>query len=313
MALESETEAFLNSIRALPSVDPDSIPLAEFRAGIERFKPLDFEFVELASVTDLAVGNGRPVPVRIYQPTTGSLLPVLVWAHGGSWVRGDLESHDGTLRSIAHVANCAVVSVDYRRSPEAVFPTPLEDVYASVAWVARHCEDYGWDPARIAIGGDSSGATLAAGVALLARDREDFELALQVLLVPVLDLALEAESWASLGGGEYILSRGQLQWAVSKYAPGLDVHTAPLSPLRASSFAGLPPALVVVGEYDPCRDDGVLYASRLRDAGIEVVLADYAGMIHHALLAPKAITLAVRVLHETATSIDELLSSEADA
>lgn len=313
MALDAETESFLNSMRALPSVDPDSIPLEQFRAGIERFKPLDFDFVDLASVRDLPAGQGRPVPVRIYQPTVGSVLPVLVWAHGGSWVRGDLDSHDGTMRTIAKVANCAVVSVDYRRSPEVTYPTPLEDVYDSVAWVARNCEEYGWDPTRIAVGGDSSGGTLAAGVAQLARERSQFALALQVLLVPVLDLALETESWKALGSGEYVLSRGQLQWAASKYAPGHDVRTAPLSPLRASTFEGLPQALIVIGEFDPCRDDGISYGRKLRDAGVDVLLEDSAGMIHHALLAPQAISLAVNVLNQTARTIHNLLSSDSDA
>src|SRR5947209_6917514 len=185
--LDDETARFIQEMSSSPPVDPDSIPMETFRAGMKRFEAVDFDYVDLASVLTLEPNDERPVRMRVYQPTDADALPVLVWAHGGSWVRGSLDSHDRMLRLIAHIANAAVVSVDYRLAPEHRYPAPLTDVHRSLQWVAINGDRHGWDTTRLAIGGDSSGASLAAGAAWLHRGSAPALSAL-ILLVPVLDL-----------------------------------------------------------------------------------------------------------------------------
>lgn len=306
--LDDETAEFLREMTASPPVDPDSIPIETFRAGMRRFEAVDFENVDLASVQTLPPVEGRPVPMRVYRPTDGHALPALVWAHGGSWVRGSLDSHDRMLRLVARIAGVTVISVDYRLAPEHRYPAPLMDVHRSLQWIATNGNRNGWDTTRLAIGGDSSGASLAAGAALLHRDMAP-PLSALILLVPVLDLSLSSASWDRIGDGRYLLSRGQLEWAVNKYAPDQPADTAPLSPLYADSLVGLPKTLVVVGENDPCRDDGLRFAERLRKEEIPVTVEDYPGLIHHAMLAPKAISLGHRVVEETAQHIGALLKA----
>jgi acetyl esterase len=309
MALDSQTTAFIAQLSSAPPVDLDTIPLADFRAAMARFDPLAFDREDVADVTDLPPDDGRPVPLRVYRPSLRPRLPVLVWAHGGSWVRGSVQTHDRLLRVIANRSQCAVVSVDYRLAPEHPYPGPLDDVQASAVWAWRHGAEQGWDSSRMAIGGDSSGACLAAGSAQLASQRGEVGYVLQVLLVPVLDLTFSSDSWRLLGDGRYLLSRAQLDWAVTKYAPRADRSTAPLSPLAARSFAGSPPGLVIIGEYDPCRDDGIHYAKKLIEAGVPAELIDYPGLIHHAMLAPKAIDLGRRVVEETGIAIGRMLAA----
>jgi Esterase/lipase len=306
--LDDETAAFLREMTASPPLDPDTIPIETFRAGMRRFEAVDFDYLEMASVQNLEPDDDRPVPIRTYRPTDSGTLPVLVWAHGGSWVRGSLDSHDRMLRLIARISNAAVVSVDYRLAPEHRYPAPLTDVHQSLQWVAANGDRHGWDTTRLAIGGDSSGASLAAGAALLHRDNVQALSAL-ILLMPVLDLSLSSASWNRIGDGRYLLSRAQLEWAVEKYAPNEPADRAPLSPLHTDSVARLPETLVVVGENDPCRDDGLRFAERLRKEGIPVTVEDYPGLIHHAMLAPKAIRLGQRVIEETAEHVGVLLKT----
>jgi acetyl esterase len=307
MALDSQTTAFIERLASAPQVDPDSVPIGDFRGAMARFEPLALDAEDVADVTDLPPDGGRPVPLRVYRPSAEQAPPVLIWAHGGSWVRCSVQTHDRLLRVMANRSQCVVISVDYRLAPEHPYPGPLDDVHASAVWAGRHAAEQGWDPSRVAIGGDSSGASLAAGSALLAAGWGDVGYALQVLLVPVLDLTFGSESWRLLGDGRYLLSRAQLEWAAAKYAPGADRTAAPLSPLAAASFSGLPPALVVVGEYDPCRDDGIQYAKNLSKAGVDAELNDYPGLIHHAMLAPAVIDLGRRVIEETGLTIGRLL------
>lgn len=307
MTLDEETTDFIRQMNSSPPVDMNSIPIVKFRDGMKRFEALDFDCQDLAAVENLQPQGDRPVPLRVYRPRTDDLAPVLVWVHGGSWVRGSLDSHDRMLRVIANISKATVVSVDYRLAPESPFPAPLTDVHRSLRWIGQNAPKYGWDTNRLAIGGDSSGGSLAAGAALLNRDERP-RLAALVLLLPVLDLTLSSESWSRIGDGRYVLSRQQLQWAVGKYAPDQPTDSAPLSPLRAESLAGLPETLVIVGENDPCRDDGLHFAARLREEGVPVTVEDYPGLIHHAMLAPKAIRLGQRVIEETAAHVGQLLT-----
>jgi acetyl esterase len=205
---------------------------------------------------------------------------VLVYFHGGGWVLGGLETHDGVCRGLANGAACVVVSVDYRLAPENKFPAAAEDCYAAAAWVAKHAPVIGGDPRRIAVGGDSAGGNLSAVVALMAGDRQGPELSLQLLVYPVTDSACDTPSYRENAEG-YLLTRDAMAWFWNHYVRDdrdrINPHAAPL---RAGNVAGTPPALVITAEFDPLRDEGEAYARRLEAAGVPVTLTRYDGMIH---------------------------------
>jgi acetyl esterase len=221
------------------------------------------------------------VPVRIYTPRPSlSPLPVLVWLHGGGHVVGSLQSYDALCRKLALSADCIVVSVDYRLAPEHKFPAGVIDSFAALKWASRHAAEIGGDATRIAIGGDSAGGNLAAVCAILARDAGEPALVFQLLVYPRTAADEDSPSHHALAEG-YMLTRKVILWFHDHYrASDSDRHDFRYAPLIASDLSRLPPALIVVGEYDPLRDDGIAYANRLRDAGNDVEVADYAGMVH---------------------------------
>jgi acetyl esterase len=234
---------------------------------------------QIGAVRDLP----GPVPLRLYRPAgvaDAEPLPVYVSFHGGGWVMGDLDTHDVVCRQLAAQSGACVVSVDYRLAPEHKFPAAAHDAWAAVRWIVAHAAQLDLDPGRLAVGGESAGATLAAVVALLARDAGAPAIALQVLLYPVTDLAAETRSYAQFADG-YMLTRDAMRWFKAQYlAKPEDAADWRASPLRAPSLAGLPPALIITAGFDPLRDEGEAYAERLRAAGVTVDYVCYGGMIH---------------------------------
>nr|WP_305882598.1 alpha/beta hydrolase [Haloplanus ruber] len=221
-----------------------------------------------------------PIAIRTYTPPGDAARPVFVYFHGGGWVRGDLDTHDGLCRLLAEAADCVVVSVDYRRAPEHRFPAAVHDAYAATAWAADHAAIVGGDPDRVAVGGDSAGGNLAAAVTLLARERGGPELAHQVLLYPVTDYAFDTASYDENAAG-YLLSRASMRWYWERYlGDDIDGANPYASPLRATDLSGVPSATVITAGYDPLRDEGAEYADRLREAGVSVTHENYPGMVH---------------------------------
>lgn len=229
---------------------------------------------------EIATGNG-PIRLRLYRPAGASgVLPGLVFFHGGGWVLGDLETHDILCRRLATASGSLVVAVDYRRAPENRFPAAVEDALAATRWVLSHAAELGTDAARVGLGGDSAGANLAAVAALSARDRGWPAPAFQLLIYPVVDLAFTHPSHRLEGEGLPVL-HPTMVWFRDHYlreAAQRDDWRA--SPLRAASFAALPPAYVLTAGYDPLADEGADYARRLEDAGNSVVHRHYPGQIH---------------------------------
>lgn len=310
MALDEQTRAFIARSTARPAPSPDDIELTEFRAAVEPFRSLLFDREELEEVRELTFPEpgGRQVAARFYRPESTSPAPLVVWAHGGSWVRVTVDLLDTSFRFIAARSGCAVLAVDYALSPESRFPTAVEEVHAGAVWAAAHGTEVGCDTSRIAIGGESSGGNLAAAVTLLARDRGSVDLQHQMLVLPVLDVLFESESWQQLGH-DYLLTAAQLDWALTKYAPGEDRQQPLLSPLRASDLSGLPPATILLGEFDPLRSEGLAYAARLESAGIEVRIIDIEGLIHHAIMAPKALPRGYEAMAAVADALAESLGT----
>lgn len=218
--------------------------------------------------------------LRIYTPIGVPPFPVLVFFHGGGWVCGSLDTHDGLCRTLANRAGAVVVSVDYRLAPESRFPAPVEDCYAALEWTAIHAGELGGDASRLAVAGDSAGGNLAAAVALMARDRGGPRLALQILIYPITDCNFETASYTENASG-CGLTRDTMMYYWREYvAQSQDALTPYASPLRCADLAGLPSTLVLTAAYDPLRDDGLLYAARLEQAGIAVTCINYEDMNH---------------------------------
>ncbi|KYH25123.1 acetyl esterase [Halalkalicoccus paucihalophilus] len=243
------------------------------------------EPVERVDETEIEGPNG-PIPIRLYDPhdtIDEEPQPVLAFFHGGGWALGDLETHDLASRALANAAGRPVVSVDYRRAPEFPFPAPLEDCYAALDWLASDPDlngDVRIDPGRIAVGGDSAGGTLVAGVSLLARDRGGPEIARQLLVYPATNHAFDTDSYTENASG-YFMTRGDMERFWTTYLEtDLDGDHPYASPLRTPDLADLPPATVLTCGFDPLRDEGRAYADRLEDAGVPVNRLEYPDMIH---------------------------------
>jgi len=204
---------------------------------------------------------------------------VVLFFHGGGWVLGDLDTHDGLCRRLALASSAVVVSVAYRLAPEHPYPAAVDDAWDALGWVADHAGEIGGDPSLLAVAGDSSGGNVAAALALRARDRGGPTVGAQVLLYPPLDGRCDSPSYAARADDGGTITRTQMQWFWAQYAGGADVDDPLLSPLRAD-VAGLPPTLVVVAGFDPLRDDGRAYAGRLADAGVPVQLEEYPDTFH---------------------------------
>ena len=230
--------------------------------------------------------EGAPdVRVRRYRPSDRTeALPALVYFHGGGFVVGSVDLYDADCRRIAAEVGAVVVSVDYRLAPEHPFPAPLEDCYAALLWVAANAEELGVDPDRIAVGGESAGGGLAAGAALLARDRGGPRLCLQFLGIPELDDRLSTASMHTLGATSPIttIANGEISWDsyLGAGVRGTDQVSPYAAPARAADLAGLPPALVTAYELDALRDEDIAYAQGLLSAGVPTELHVYAGAFH---------------------------------
>jgi acetyl esterase len=236
---------------------------------------------EVARVQNRTVaGPGGPIPIRVYWPEVGKTLPVFVYFHGGGWVFGNIDSVDRPCRVLANAAQSIVVNVDYRLAPEHKFPAAVEDAFAAVRYVAEHAQEFGADPSRIAVGGDSAGGNLAAVVCLMARDQGGPPLAFQLLVYPVTDYDDDSPSLREYAEG-HLLTRAMIPYFWGHYVSGPDQARDPrASPLQAKNLGGLPPAMVITAECDPIRDQGEAYARRLQESGVPVTLKRYEGAIH---------------------------------
>ncbi len=233
----------------------------------------------VGGVKNLSAGG---IAMRMYTPVAsgGGPLPTLVYFHGGGFVIGDLETHDGLCRQFANEGGFAVIAVDYRRAPEHKFPAALDDAIAAVEWVETHASELGVDANRIAVGGDSAGGALAAAVAQHAKAKAAPKIAFQMLLFPVTQVGSETSSLREFAVG-YFLDKATLDWFYKQYVPAEQDKSDPrVSPLNAVDFKGLPPAYVMLGGFDPLHDEGMQYAKKLRDAGVAVEIADYTGLVH---------------------------------
>ncbi len=234
----------------------------------------------LARVEDFHIParDGHALPARLYAPSS-EVLPVLLYFHGGGFTIGSIATHDILCRQLSHLAGCAVVSVDYRLAPEHKFPTAAHDAEDALRWVATHANGLGLDSERLAVGGDSAGGTLAAVCAVLARDA-GLPLALQLLFYPGCSAHQDTPSHRQFARG-FVLEEREINWFFSRYVRGpTDRDDWRFAPLNAPDVDGVAPAWVGLAECDPLVDEGVMYADKLRTAGVAVDLEIYRGVTH---------------------------------
>lgn len=250
------------------------------RLFLAALAPPDEALPPIHSVQDREIpGPDGQIPIRIYRPNDSQGLPVLVWFHGGGWVLGDLDGAELDCRKLANDVGCVVISVDYRLAPETLFPGAVDDCTIATVWIASFARELGIDPRRIAVGGDSAGANLAACVAYRARGSGQ-PLAFQLLVYPVIDADFDCPSYVDNAQG-YVLTRSAMQWFWNCYVPDLADRKNPhVSPIHAPDLSGVAPAMIITAEYDPLRDEGEAYGAALRAASVPVLTQRYEGVIH---------------------------------
>jgi acetyl esterase/lipase len=306
MATPMKTGEIVLEPAAQQFADATSTPPFIYELGPEKARevleqvqasPIDKPEVEIDDLT-IPGGPHGEIAVRLLRPAGRSgTLPVILYVHGAGWVLGSPQTHDRLVRNLAVGAQAAVVFPDYRRAPEAQYPSQIEEAYATASWVVDHGGEHGLDASHLVIAGDSVGGNMTIAVTLMAKERGGPSFAAQLLYYPVTDAGMDTGSYERFAEG-YFLQRAGMAWFWDQYLPDEARRDETLaSPLRASldGLSGLPPALVITGEADVLRDEGEAYAGKLRAAGVPVTAVRYEGIIHDfVMLHPLAETHAAR-------------------
>jgi acetyl esterase len=280
--LEPTTQAFIDSLAGSPPIYTLTPTAARNLLHGAQSGPVAKPAVRFEDKV-LPVGPTGQTRVRVLRPEGAKgVLPVIVYFHGAGWVMGDTTTHDRLVRELAVGANAVVVFVDYDRSPEARYPVAIEQDFAVTEYVAAHAGEFGVDPTRLAIAGDSVGGNMAAVVSLLTKERRGPAIAAQLLFYPVTDASLSQPSYTEFADGPWLTTKA-MAWFWDAYLPDpaarKDRHVSPLN-ATLDQLKGLPPALVITDENDVLRDEGEAYARKLTQAGVRVTATRYGGTIH---------------------------------
>jgi acetyl esterase/lipase len=289
--VEQHTQAFLEALEKGGGKPLEQLAPKDARAvltGAQSSVKVDLSGIEVKAHTIQA--NGEAITLQVVRPANvKGELPVFMFFHGGGWVLGDFPTHQRLIRDLVVGSGAVAVYVDYTPSPEAHYPTAINQAYAATRWVAEHGKAIGVDGKRLAVAGNSVGGNMAAVVALKAKEAGTPKLRFQLLLWPVTDASFETGSYKQFAEGHF-LTTGMMKWFWNSYTTDAKAREQIYaSPLRASSeqLKGLPPALVQTAEFDVLRDDGEAYSRKLDAAGVTVTAVRYNGMIHdYGLLNP---------------------------
>ena len=285
--VEQHTRAFLEGLQQNPGPPLYTLSPEQARAvlsGLQASIPVKKLPADIEDRTMPGGPDDTDVSVKIVRPQGGSneTLPVVIYLHGGGWVLGDFSTHERLVRELANSVHAAFVFVNYTPSPEAKYPVSLEQAYAVTKWVAQNGQTINVDSSRLAVVGDSVGGNMAAALTLLSKEREGPNIIFQVLFYPVTDASFETGSYEAFQE-DYFLTRKNMKWFWDNYTSDKTNRKEPtVSPLQASveQLRGLPPALIINGEFDVLRDEGEAYAHKLIDAGVPVTAVRYHGTIH---------------------------------
>ena len=301
-----ETQGLLAMLEEAGGPDISEQTPEEARVAIAGFAAMQAGAPEPARVEDRTVpGPAGDIPIRVYA-SEGDNLPVVMYFHGGGWVLGDIESHDGTCKQLlAELGDAVVVSVHYRLAPEDKYPAAADDCYAAAAWVAENGGQIGADGSRMAVCGDSAGGNLSAVVSQMARDKGGPAIAAQVLHVPVTDHNYSYPSYTENAEG-MLLTRDSMVWFWDHYLPNAEAgQEAYASPIKAADLSGLAPALIQTAEFDPLRDEGEAYGAAIEAAGGDVTVHRYDGVVHDPFMMFAVIPTGIECLKEAAAYINE--------
>ena len=284
MPLDPVLKSFLDQMASAPGPKMwDMSPTDARQAFVALLQLAGPKDVPIGKTENVSVpGPKGAIPVRLYSPVAAGseALPVLIYYHGGGFVIGDLDTHDGLCRLFANEAGCRVVAVHYGLAPERKFPSAVDDAFAALTWVESSAARLGIDANRIAVAGDSAGGALAAVVAQMAKQNGSPKLVMQMLLFPVTQIGGDTSSLREFAVG-YFLEKKTLDWFFGHYLTATaDTSDPRISPLRAKDVSNLPQAYFMLGGYDPLHDEGLQYAEKLRAAGVPVTVADYGDMVH---------------------------------
>jgi acetyl esterase len=271
--LRPELREMLEALDDFPPVDFATLdPALEREASELRITGVAGETVPVSRVDNLMAGA---LPVRIYRPEGAT--HTILFIHGGGWVVGSLDTHDNSCRILANESGCNVVSIGYRKAPEAAFPAAVGDCADQLDWLLREAGTLGLDVSRLVICGESAGGNLAAVLAIHARDR-GIKLAGQALIYPVVETTMARESYRSFANGFY-LAAGAMEWFIRHYVPKGEGDNPKITPLKAN-LAGVAPAFVATADHDPLRDEGRAYAAALIEAGVDTSFIEMPGTVH---------------------------------
>ena len=293
-----DIEALIAAGRAAGSLPFEAMSAAEARrVYAERRAAFQLVAEDVSERRDFTVaGPAGPIPLRLYRPAQVAAdvtLPCLVFMHGGGWVFGSLDSHDGLCCRLANQAGCCVIAIDYRLAPEHRYPAAVEDCAAAYAAIAADASRLKIDPQRLAVGGDSAGGNLAAVLALMGRDGSVPPPIHQTLIYPVVDIDQDLDDYGPNSHG-MLITGATMVYFRDHYAPhAADRADWRASPLKAQSLANLPPALVVICGHDPLKAEGRAYADRLEREGVPVTLLQLSDQSHGVITMTKVVRLAI--------------------
>jgi acetyl esterase len=285
--VERNTQSFLKSLQQNPGPPIYTLLPDQARAvlsGLQASGTVQKLPAEIENRTIPGGPNAKEISITIVRPQSNSneTLPVVMYFHGGGWVLGGFDTHERLVRELANKANVVVIFVNYTPSPEAKYPVALEEAYAATKWIAQNGKTVNVNASRLAVAGDSVGGNMAAAVALLAKERDGPSIRFQLLFYPVTDANFETSSYMKYQEG-YWLSREAMKWFWDNYVSNqTNIKEPTVSPLQASidRLRGMPPTLIINGEFDVLRDEGEAYAHKLMEADVPVTAVRYHGTIH---------------------------------
>jgi acetyl esterase len=263
------------------------------------------EIISSVEISDIKIlGASGELPARLYRPVGNKPLAVVLYFHGGGWVLGKNEDYDATLKSLAKKTGAIYLSPEYRKAPENKFPAAHDDAYASYLWTLKHAKEFGGDPKRVAVAGESAGGNLAINVSIRARD-EKVQMPIHELLVyPVAGTNTKTESY-NKNKNSAPLNSGMMNWFFKNYLRSPEDLKDKRINLVEANLKGLPPTTIITAEIDPLRSEGKALAARLRNQGVDVVYKDYPGMTHEFFSMAPVLNEAKQAQEEAAEDIKE--------
>jgi acetyl esterase len=309
--LDPDAQALLEVMRAAGTPQPYMLPVAEARESMRAALVTKGEPIPLLRVEDVSLPTPHgALAMRLYRPVAGK-LPIALFLHGGGWTLNDLDTHDRLCRRIARRSEWLVASLDYRRAPEHRHPAALQDAQLAYRWLMDNAARIGGDCSRVAVVGESSGATTAACLTLLLRDSGAPMPIMQVLVYPLTDASDRWPSYVEHGSG-YTLDRELVAWFLDQYVPAGHSREDPyLFPLTAPDLSGLAPALILTAEFDPLRDEGVELARRLTAAGVPVEHVHVEDQMHGFLLLDRVVAKAGALVDRLADALARVSATAA--